>query len=185
MDRIMLVSRDMQLTMHLRELLSRDYQLEVHADPAEALRRATSGPIDLVIADSHAAGLSCKYLLAQIRRSRPHLACLTLGRIDDAPPDLEGINPIGIDRVLLPPYDESEFKRVVRQALKAAELRASLGNLSKIQAGLRGFGSKSQAVGAMAKLEAKYPGITRVEWDESNSTYQTTEWSTGFSPLIE
>lgn len=185
MDRIMLISRDMQLGKHLRELLHRDYHLELFADAAEAVRRATSTPFGLVIADRHAAGLNCDLLLTQLRRCCPNIASLTLCRIEEAPSDIEGMSPVSIDRVLTPPYGEIELKRVVRQALKAGELRLSLDKLSSIRASLRGLAPSTKTVGAMAKLEAKYPGITKVEWDDSNSTYQATEWSTGFSPLLD
>jgi two-component system probable response regulator PhcQ len=170
MYRILLVDDEANVLSALRRMLSsipideldgERPEIETYTSVQEALRRAATMSVDLVISDYRMPEMSGVDFLAQIIELQPDVARLILSAYADLDAMSGAINKVQVFRFINKPWHEFELKSAVTQALAqralllenrrlADRIRTQQGRLSRQEAELR-------------RLEAESPGITRLK----------------------
>jgi two-component system probable response regulator PhcQ len=170
MYRILLVDDEANVLSALRRVLAtippgdldgERAEIETYTSVHEALRRAATMPIDLVISDYRMPEMSGVEFLEQLIGLQPDVARLILSAYADLDAVTGAINKVQVFRFINKPWHEFELKSAVTQALTqralllenrrlADRVRVQQGRLSKHEAELR-------------RLEAESPGITHLK----------------------
>ncbi len=166
MYRIMLVDdEENMLSILQRDLVPLRCKLEVFTQPRKALERAGEADFDLVIVDYRMPSMDGVTLVKALKKIHPELIVIMLSGLADLRAIMSAINESEVYRYLTKPWDAEKLNATIFQAL---EQRAN-NQVHQKQRELRQSAAKSfpESKGAMAALEAKYPGITRpdVEWE--------------------
>lgn len=142
-------------------LASLDCQLEGFGQSASALARAREAPFDLVVSDYRMSGMDGVAMVRGMRLTQPGLVAVVLGGVRDLRTLMNAKREALIDQYLIRPCDAEKLGATVRQALevRAGEARAPRPPVR----------APEKPDGALAALEAKYPGITQPDsqWSPS------------------
>jgi DNA-binding response OmpR family regulator len=116
--RILLVDDERRILDFLsRGLRSEGYEVEAFADPASAVRVATSGRFDLVVLDLLMAGLDGREFLRRLLRRRPEQAVIVLSALGDAATKVECLE-IGAEDYVVKPFALDELLARIRARLR-------------------------------------------------------------------
>lgn len=120
---VLLVDDEQENLDVLAALLEEDWEVYTALNGEQALgvveRR---GPVDLVIADQRMPGMTGVTLLTRIAELNPDTVRIVLTAYSDVEPMLEAINIGSVYRFLLKPFDSTEIRSIVKDAL---QLKAS------------------------------------------------------------
>jgi two-component system probable response regulator PhcQ len=150
MKRLLIVDDELPVLYALRRLLQRHYTLqqldvELCADPLQALQRLQRERFDVLISDYHMPGLDGVTLLALARELDPRMVRMMLSAAADFGTVLSAVNRAGVFRYLPKPWSEAQL---------LADLQAALAFDS-------GAGANETE---RRRLEALWQGIAQVEW---------------------
>lgn len=157
---------------------ARPLVIACHTDPRQALALHAERPLDLVLADYRMPGLDGVTLLARFARSHPDAARLLLTGSPDLDAVLRAVNDAGAARVLLKPWDPAALLQEVRVCLQQAAARRRERALATLT--LAGRGELSPQEAERRRLEARWPGITDVQWTDDGAVQFG---DTGLAPL--
>lgn len=188
MIRVILVDDEPNILSSLRralhamppEAFGEPLSLETFTNPLVALERARTQPFDLVISDYRMPELDGVSFLVQLRELQPDIARLILSGYADLGALIEAINRAQIYRFLPKPWDESELRLAIQQALAHRALlieNARLADLVRVQQG-----KLSRTALALKRLEQQHPGITRVKRSEDGGIELDLEDLEGLDP---
>jgi CheY-like chemotaxis protein len=125
--------------------------------PAEALEVLTSRPVDLVISDLDMPGMNGLELLRQVREHHPETVRLVLTGRASLESALDAINQGEVHRYLTKPWDKAVLRRTIDDAVdRLAEVRRAAEAQRRL----------TERAGIHEALEARYPGITRVDLED-------------------
>lgn len=161
MHRILLVDDEENVLNALRRNLAPLHcELEAFSQPRRALARAGEVAFDVVISDYRMPGMDGVTLVKELKKLQPDLIAIMLSGFADLRAIMDAINEAEVYRYLTKPWDADKLNTTISQAL---EQRA---NGSK-QAAHDPAQAVAQPRGALAALEAKYPGITQpgADWN--------------------
>ncbi len=164
MYRILLVDDEQNVLNALkRDLRPLMCEIEVYPHPAQALTRAAEVNFDLVISDYRMPGMDGVTLIKALKKLQPGLAVIMLSGLTDLRTIMTDSKGEGVACYLTKPWDADNLKTRVTEALKlrAADNKPS----SRTPAVPSPKHAAQKSTGAMAALEAKYPGITQPESD--------------------
>jgi hypothetical protein len=164
MYRIMLVDdEEYVLTALRRNLAPLGYELETFDHPRQALTRAGEVSFDLVISDYRMPDMDGVALIKELKVIQPNLVAVMLTGFIDLRSIMNEINEAGIYRILTKPCDTDKLNATINEAL---EQRTRNGEKQMSHAPVL---TVPKPKGALAALEAKYPGITQPEsdWDHT------------------
>jgi DNA-binding NtrC family response regulator len=162
MPRILLVNDDENVLRALQHDLSRLHgNLEAFAQPRQALTRAGSVSFDLVVTGYRMPGINGLDLVKELKKLQPDLVAIMLSGLVDLNASMSARSEVEIFRYLTRPWDADDLRAVVRKAL--AQPTAHRPEQREP--------TTSRAKGALATLEAKYPGITQPgsDWVSADS----------------
>lgn len=108
-----------------RSIRNEGYTIDAYSDPAEALKQARRTAYDLVISDYRMPEMNGVDLLIKIRELRPHALRLILSGYTDKDAMIDAINRARIHRFIQKPWDASELRSYIAQALKQADNSSS------------------------------------------------------------
>lgn len=161
--RLMLVDDEPNVLKALNRCIARiDYEIEFYQEPAEALRRAQTCVFDLVISDYRMPHMNGVEFLKELRELQPDCARLILSGYTDLNALLAAINEVQIYRFVSKPWQETELRLVIEQALAQRDLLRENRWLADQLREQRRLADRQSA--ELARLEAEHPGITRVRW---------------------
>lgn len=159
--RIMLVDDEEGILRAIkRELAKEPYELETFTDAAQALERFRTAEFDLVIADYRMPGMDGVTMLTEIKKIRPDTMRIVLSGTADLEVLVDAINKAEIYRFIGKPWNDFEFKTIIRQALEFCRIQRENRRLTAQV-------KKQQDI--LEKLEAESPGISHVQWAEDGS----------------
>lgn len=162
MHRIMLVDdEEYILTALRRSLAPSGYELETFSHPRQALTRAGEVSFDLVISDYRMPDMDGVTLIKELKKVQPHIVAVMLSGFIDLRLIMNEINSAGIYRILTKPCDTDKLNATINEALEQ-RIRNGDKQMSHVP-----VLTVPKPKGALAALEAKYPGITQPEtkWD--------------------
>jgi two-component system, probable response regulator PhcQ len=150
--RLLIVDDETAVLHALRRLLQRHFRppqldVEVCADPLQALQRLQEMRYDVLISDYRMPGLDGVTLLARARELDPRTVRLMLSAAADFGTVLAAVNRAEVFRYIPKPWNETQLLADLRAALVHDPCaRPSADELER------------------RRLEALEPGITQVEW---------------------
>lgn len=154
MYRIMLVDdEENMLSVLRRNLAPLCCELETFTRPRQALARAGEIAFDLVISDYRMPEMDGVALIKELKRIQPGMMAIILSGLADLHSIMNAVQEAEIYRCLTKPWDADKLNATISQAF---EQRASVRKVS-----LEPARQAPKSKGAMAALEAKYPGITK------------------------
>lgn len=154
MYRIMLVDDEENVLSALRRNLAPlRYELVTFSQPRQALARAGEASFDLVISDYRMPCMDGVTLVKELKKIQPNLVAIMLSGFADLRSIMSATNEVEIYCYLTKPWDADKLKATINQAL---EQRIRKGDEQALLAR-----SKPELKGALAALDAKYPGITQ------------------------
>jgi hypothetical protein len=160
MYRIMLVDDEEYVLSALRRNLALlGYELETFSQPRQALTRAGEVSFDLVISDYRMPDMDGVALIKELKKIQPNLVAVMLTGFIDLRSIMNEINDAGIYRILTKPCDTDKLNATISEALGQ---RARDGDTQTPRVPVL---TVPKPKGALAALEAKYPGITQPESD--------------------
>lgn len=166
--RIMLVDDEESILKSAERCLAYDeYMISSFQSPQEALKSARHQAYDLVITDQRMPCMNGVELLTQINEVQPQCVGVILSGFSDSSTLLEAINQAHIYQFVCKPWVNEDFRLLVKKALSHAEQQCETQRLAD-QARVSS-GSMTRHRAQLRELEAKYPGITRVERDENGA----------------
>ena len=116
---ILLVDDEPENLDVLAALLEETYEVATAADGADALEVINSlGGVDLIIADQRMPRMTGVELLSHVASKYPETIRIVLTAYSDVEPMLEAINRGSVYRFLLKPFDSTEIRAIVKDALQ-------------------------------------------------------------------
>ncbi len=116
---ILLVDDEPENLDVLAALLEETYEIYTASDGEDALEVIDSmGKVDLIIADQRMPKMTGVELLTQVARQHPETVRIVLTAYSDVEPMLEAINRGSVYRFLLKPFDSTEIRAIVKDALQ-------------------------------------------------------------------
>lgn len=124
--------------------LETTYAIRTFTSPAEAVKYAGSGRVDVVVSDYLMPGMNGIELLAEFGRLAPHAPRILLTGYADKEGAIKAINEVGLFQFIEKPWDNDHLLMVLRNALekrflfqalqeKIAEIDRAEGRLSGLQ----------------------------------------------------
>jgi response regulator RpfG family c-di-GMP phosphodiesterase len=114
---VLLVDDEPRILSALQRALRREgYDLIAAETTAEALRAIDEHTIDCVLSDFKMPGMTGVQLLSEVAARRPEAARLLITGWNVEIPQDE-LERVGVFRVLSKPWDDSELKRTLREAM--------------------------------------------------------------------
>ena len=116
---VICIDDDPPVLAAIRRLLRREpYEVLTTEDPEEVLRIVSSRDVDLVIADQRMPRMLGTELFKSIRQKSPGTACVILTGHADLSDIAGAMNDGAVDRLIRKPWDDSDFRKLIRQLLE-------------------------------------------------------------------
>jgi len=115
---VICIDDDPPVLSAIRRLLRREpYELLTTEDPEEVLRIVSSREVALVIADQRMPRMLGTELFKTVRLKSPGTACVILTGHADLSDIAGAMNDGAVDRLIRKPWDDSDFRKLIRQLL--------------------------------------------------------------------
>jgi response regulator RpfG family c-di-GMP phosphodiesterase len=123
--RVLYVDDEPSLCRAFARLFRQDAHVVVAtaSSPQEALTLLDAEQFDVIVSDLRMPGMSGIELLAKGRRMRPEMRRLLVSGFADFESALDAINEVGVDRMLVKPWDIGELRTAVHGAAEHAFLQ--------------------------------------------------------------
>lgn len=123
-DRILLVDDEVNILHALKRLLRREgYVLKTAESGEDGLVLLQEEPVDLIISDQRMPGMSGVEFLEKARLIYPGSVRMILSGYTDLSSITDAINRGHVFKFILKPWDDMEFKGIIREALEMARLQ--------------------------------------------------------------
>ncbi|MCG8607185.1 SpoIIE family protein phosphatase [bacterium] len=106
--------------------LDTDYDVSTFQSPKQALQMLKEKPVDLVISDYLMPDMNGLEFLAEVKKIYPETARILLTGYADKQNAIRAINEVGLFQYLEKPWDNDQFKLIIRNALSNKTLTESL-----------------------------------------------------------
>ena len=124
---ILLVDDEPENLDVLAALLEETYEVYTAVDGADALEVIDSvGTVDLIIADQRMPRMTGVELMSLVAEQAPETVRIVLTAYSDVEPMLEAINKGAVYRFLLKPFDSTEIRSIVKDALQLKSTTVAL-----------------------------------------------------------
>src|SRR3982750_1970411 len=115
---VVCIDDDPPVLAAIRRLFRREpYELVTMGEPSEVMDLIESRRVDLIIADQRMPGILGTDLLKTIRQKSPTTACVILTGHADLSDIAGAMNDGAVDRLIRKPWNDEEFRGMVRQLL--------------------------------------------------------------------
>lgn len=117
-DRVLVVDDEPDNLETLAMILEDQCTVSTAADGTEALvKLKLDGEVDLVISDQRMPGMEGVELLERIKKRAPDTIRILLTAFNDVEPMMDALNQGAVYRFILKPFDATEMRAIVRDAL--------------------------------------------------------------------
>ncbi|EXJ13641.1 EAL domain-containing protein [Imhoffiella purpurea] len=121
---LLVVDDDAQVVASLKRMLEFEgYRVHTALGGFEALEQLAMHPVEVMIADAMMPGMDGAELLARASALYPRLICIMSSGYSDFSSVTKAVNHGAIFRFLSKPWQDGAVRNVVREALRASELR--------------------------------------------------------------
>ena len=171
MYRILLVDDEENILKALRRTLGRkrDWEIETRTRAEEALRCMRVTNFELVLTDYRMPEMDGVQFLIQVKRLQPEAMRLIISGYTDLEALLGAINEASIYRFISKPWNDYDLVTTLEQALSYRDTLVENRRLADQVRAQRQQLDRQQT--ALEELEARYPGITKVDWEPDGSFY--------------
>ncbi|HEC18513.1 MAG TPA: response regulator [Gammaproteobacteria bacterium] len=171
MYRILLVDDEENILKALRRTLGRkkNWEIETYTRAEEALRRTRVMNFELVLTDYRMPVMDGVQFLSQVKQLQPEAMRLIISGYTDLEALLGAINEASIYRFISKPWSDYDLVTTLEQALSYRDTLVENRRLADRVREQRQQLDRQQT--ALEELEAKYPGITKVDWEPDGSFY--------------
>jgi DNA-binding NtrC family response regulator len=115
---VICIDDDPPVLSAIRRLLRHEpYEVLTTEDPEEVLRIVSSREVALVIADQRMPRMLGTELFKAVRQKSPGTACVILTGHADLSDIAGAMNEGAVDRLIRKPWDDSDFRKLIRQLL--------------------------------------------------------------------
>jgi len=143
-----------------RSLRKEGYQILGYTDARQALEALKSMEVDLIISDQRMPGMNGMDFLIAAKKLCPNTIRILLTGYSDMEVAIKAINEGKLYRFLSKPWDDTELKVTILNAMKLRKILVENRNLiAQVQ--------KQQDY--IQSLEARYPGISQVKRDSTGA----------------
>jgi DNA-binding NtrC family response regulator len=116
---VICIDDDPPVLSAVRRLLRNEpYQLVTTEDPEEVLRLVSSREVALIIADQRMPRMLGTELFKAVRQKSPGTICVILTGHADLSDIAGAMNDGAVDRLIRKPWDDADFRRMIRQLLE-------------------------------------------------------------------
>ena len=169
-ERIMLVDDEPNVFEGLRRAFRRlrpDWEVEMFADPLQALKRARSALFDVFVSDFRMPMMNGVEFLTGAREVQPEAVRIILSGQVDVDDLVKAINESRVDRLVLKPADPSSLASTIDQAL---EYRRILVENRRLADQVRSQQDElDRRKTALDEFAERHPELAMVRWDEEGS----------------
>jgi len=169
MYRILLVDDEENILKALRRTLrqKQGWEVETRTRAEEALRCMRVMNFELVLSDYRMPEMDGVQFLIQVKRLQPEAMRLIISGYTDLEALLGAINEASIYRFISKPWNDYDLVATLEQALSYRDTLVENRRLADQVRAQRQQLDRQQA--ALEELEAKYPGITKVDREPDGS----------------
>lgn len=161
MNRILLVDDEQNVLNALRRELQHEYEIEVFTSAKDALTRCRDAVFDLVITDYLMPEMNGVQFLKQFGEIHPGAVCLILSGQADIQGLLGAINETHVYRFIAKPWEDTELKSAIAQALNYRRILQENRRLAKAC-------RESSFAPKLSRSERRYPyRIAIINGDEN------------------
>jgi DNA-binding NtrC family response regulator len=115
---VLCIDDDPPVLAAIRRLLRNEpYEVQTTEDPEQVLRLVESREVALIIADQRMPRMLGTELLKAVRQKSPETACVILTGHADLSDIAGAMNEGAVDRLIRKPWDDADFRRMIRQLL--------------------------------------------------------------------
>jgi CheY-like chemotaxis protein len=115
---VLCIDDDPPVLSAIRRLLRNEpYEVLTTEDPEEVLRLVESREVALIIADQRMPRMLGTELLKLVRQKSPETACVILTGHADLSDIAGAMNDGAVDRLIRKPWDDADFRKLIRQLL--------------------------------------------------------------------
>ena len=143
-----------------RTLLDDPVEIVAAHSGAEGLAILKKESVDLVISDFKMPGMDGIDFLSRAIADNPNMLTILLTAYGDIDTAMRAINDVGVHKFILKPWNDAELRVTVKRALELDQVLKER-NLLKRQVRRRDV--------ALAELEKRHPGITRIDYDDEGN----------------
>lgn len=166
MNYIMIVDDEPNILASLRRSLNSSgvishLVVESFDNPIHALKRGAEQAFDLVVSDYRMPQMDGVSFLTQLAELQPNIARLILSGYADLQSIIGAINKAQIFRFIAKPWDDYDLLASIKEGLAQRALKLEnqrLADLVRVQQG-----KLSRREVELARLERRFPGITKVK----------------------
>lgn len=172
MYRIMIVDDERNILTSLRRSINATAAfnrmfVETFDNPLHALHRGEEQAFDLVVSDYRMPQMDGVSFLSKLSELQPNIARLILSGYADLNAIIGAINKAQIFRFIAKPWDDYDLISSIQAALEQRALRLENQRLADIVRVQQGKLSRSEL--ELARLEQRFPGITKVKRNSDGS----------------
>lgn len=145
--------------------------IETYTSPLQAIEAARERIMDVVVCDYRMPELDGVETLCRLRELQPQAGRIMLSGSRDFDTVVDAVNVAQVGRIVIKPWHDLELIAAIRDAVQTRRLlveNAELADQLRVQRGLL-----TQQEAELRRIEALWPGITRVEWDADGSVCVT------------
>jgi DNA-binding NtrC family response regulator len=125
---VICIDDDAPVLSAIRRLLRHEpYEVITTVDPAEVIRLVGSREVSLIIADQRMPQMLGTELLKSVRQRSPDTICVILTGHADLSDIAGAMNEGAVDRLIRKPWDDADFRKMIRDLLERRGAEAFLG----------------------------------------------------------
>ncbi|MCW8876823.1 MAG: response regulator [Kangiellaceae bacterium] len=179
---ILLVDDEKNILLSLRRLFRPvGYQVLTATSGAEGLQLIEDNPVDLIISDMRMPEMTGAEFLERVANQWPDIVRILLTGFSDVDSTIDAINKGKIYKYVTKPWDDTELKMTVSQALEMAKIRKERDSLQKLTQA-QNVELKDLNSNLEQKVEARTADLNKAMGDLKSSYMASVKT---FSSLIE
>jgi CheY-like chemotaxis protein len=126
---VICIDDDAPVLSAIRRLLRHEpYEVITTLDPAEVIRLVAAREVNLIIADQRMPQMLGTELLKSVRQRSPDTICVILTGHADLSDIAGAMNDGAVDRLIRKPWDDADFRKMIRDLLERRGAEAFLGD---------------------------------------------------------
>jgi len=141
--------------------------VETYTVPTQAIEAAHERTMDVIVCDYRMPELDGVETLRRLKELQPRAGRILLSGSRDFDTVVDAINVAQVGRIVIKPWNDAELSAAICDVVETRRLQVENAELADQVRAQRGLLSQQDA--ELRRIEAMWPGITRVEWAADGS----------------